>query len=157
MPLAIATALAFAPATHAATAAPRAENAFLSQQDAAARAARVSNVDYVLDFTLTGKETFSGTTTLSFDLNEASSPLTIDLDKATVKSVTVNGKSVTPQYNGWFITLAAGDLVKGRNTVAIAYERPHSTNGEGLHRMVDPVDGRVYTYSHFEQIGRAHV
>ncbi len=150
MPLAIATALAFAPAAHAANAAPRAENAFLSQQDAAARAARVSNVDYVLDFTLTGKENFSGTTTLGFDLNDASSPLTIDLDKATVKSVTVNGKSVTPQYNGWFITLAAADLVKGRNTVAIAYERPHSTNGEGLHRMVDPVDGRVYTYSHFE-------
>jgi aminopeptidase N len=67
-----------------------------------------------------------------------------------VKSVTVNGKSVTPQYNGWFVTLAAKDLVKGRNTVAIAYERLHSTNGEGLHRMVDPVDGRVYTYSHFE-------
>ena len=111
-----------------------------------------SDLDYVLDFTLTGKETFSGTTTLSFDLNEASSPLTIDLDKATVKSVTVNGKSVTPQYNGWFITLAAGDLVKGRNTVAIAYERPHSTNGEGLHRMVDPADGRVYTYSHFEPV-----
>jgi aminopeptidase N len=31
--------------------------------DAAARSARVSNVDYVLDFTLTGKESFSGTTT----------------------------------------------------------------------------------------------
>jgi aminopeptidase N len=155
MPLAIATALAFAPATHAASpaaaaSAPRAENAFLSQLDAAARSARVSNVDYVLDFTLTGKESFSGATNLSFDLNDASSPLTIDLDKATLKSVTVNGKSVTPQYNGWFITLAAKDLVKGRNTVAIVYERPHSTNGEGLHRMVDPVDGRVYTYSHFE-------
>jgi aminopeptidase N len=159
MPLAIATALAFAPATHAANpaanpaaaaAAPRAENAFLSQADAAARSARVSNVDYVLDFTLTGKENFAGTTTLSFDLNDVSSPLTVDLDKATVKSVTVNGKSVTPQYNGWFVTLAAADLVKGRNTIAIAYERPHSTNGEGLHRMVDPVDGRVYTYSHFE-------
>jgi aminopeptidase N len=150
MPLAIATALAFAPAAHAATTPARAENAFLSQVDAAARSARVSNVDYVLDFTLTGKESFGGATTLSFDLNDASSPLTIDLDKATVKSVTVNGKSVTPQYNGWFITLAANSLVKGRNTVAIVYERPHSTNGEGLHRMVDPVDGRVYTYSHFE-------
>jgi aminopeptidase N len=154
MPLAIAAALAFSPATHAAnpaaTAPARAENAFLSQVDAAARSARVSNVDYVLDFTLTGKESFGGATTLSFDLNDASSPLTIDLDKATVKSVTVNGKSVKPQYNGWFITLAADSLVKGRNTVAIVYERPHSTNGEGLHRMVDPVDGRVYTYSHFE-------
>jgi aminopeptidase N len=154
---AIASALAFAStsavaatAADAMHAAPRAENAFLSQADAAARAARVANVDYVLDFTLTGKESFSATTTLSFDLKDASSALTVDLDKATVKSLTVNGKPVTPQYNGWFITLAAQDLVKGRNTVAVAYERPHSTNGEGLHRMVDPVDGRVYTYSHFE-------
>ena len=154
LPLAVASALACsAPLAHAAEAkstAPRAENAFLSQADAAARAARVANVDYVLDFTLTGKESFSATTTLSFDLKDNASSLTVDLDKATIKSLKVNGKDVTPQYNGWFITLAANDLKKGRNTVSVAYERPHSTNGEGLHRMVDPVDGRVYTYSHFE-------
>ncbi len=130
--------------------APRAENAYLSQQDAAARAARVSNVDYTLDFALTGKESFSGSTTVSFDLSDASQALTIDLDKASITSLTVNGKAVTPQYNQWFITLAAQDLKAGRNTVTIAYTRLHSTNGEGLHRMVDPVDGRVYTYSHFE-------
>jgi aminopeptidase N len=156
LPLAVATALALAnPVAHAATPATatapaRAENPFLSQADAAARAARVSNVAYVLDFALTGKETFSATTTLNFDLNDASMPLTVDLDKATIKSLTVNGKKVDPQYNGWFITLSPASLVKGRNTVVVAYERPHSTNGEGLHRMVDPVDGRVYTYSHFE-------
>jgi aminopeptidase N len=154
LPFAIASVLAFASTTanaaDARNTAPRAENAFLSQADAAARAARIANVDYVLDFTLTGKESFSATTTLSFDLKDASSALTVDLDKATVKSLTVNGKQVAPHYNGWFITLAAQDLVKGRNTVTVAYERPHSTNGEGLHRMVDPVDGRVYTYSHFE-------
>ncbi len=152
LPLAVASALACSP-LHAAepqSAAPRAENAFLSQADAAARAARVSNVDYVLDFTLTGKESFSATTTLSFDLKDKGSALTIDLDKATIKSLKVNGRDVTPHYNGWFITLAAQDLKQGRNTVTVAYERPHSTNGEGLHRMVDPVDGRVYTYSHFE-------
>lgn len=147
--LAIAAAFTVNTAAHAAPAA-RAENAYLSQGDAAARAARVSNVAYVLDFTLTGKESFAGTTTMSFDLADASAPLTVDLNKATIKSLTVNGKQVAPQYNQWFITLAAGDLVKGRNTVTVAYERPHSTNGEGLHRMVDPVDGKVYTYSHFE-------
>ncbi|WP_371869521.1 aminopeptidase N [Telluria antibiotica] len=152
LPLAVATALAFASTTANAAAAPaaRAENAFLSQADAAARAARVSNVDYQLDFTLTGKETFNGTTTLTFDLKDTDSPLTVDLDKATIKSLTVNGKAVAPQYNGWFMTLPAQALAQGRNTVVVAYERPHSTNGEGLHRMVDPVDGRVYTYSHFE-------
>jgi aminopeptidase N len=130
--------------------APRAQNAFLSQADAAARAARVSNVDYVLDFTLTGKESFAATTTLSFDLSDAGTPLTIDLDKASIKRLTVNGQDVAPDYNQWFITLKPQDLVKGKNTVTVAYERAHSTNGEGLHRMVDPVDGRVYTYSHFE-------
>jgi aminopeptidase N len=150
MALAIASAVAIGAGAQAATAPVRADNAFLAQADAAARSARVSNVDYTLDFTLTGKETFAGTTTLSFDLNDASSPLTIDLDKATVKSVTVNGKQVAPQYNQWFITLAPQDLASGRNTVVVAYERLHSTNGEGLHRMVDPVDGKVYTYSHFE-------
>ncbi|MBV7538313.1 aminopeptidase N [Duganella sp. sic0402] len=149
--IATAVTLAFAGAhAAAATPAPRAENAFLSQTDAAARSERVSNVDYTLEFTLTGKESFSGATTLSFDLKDASQPLTIDLDKATIASLTVNGKNVTPQYNNWFITLAAADLKAGRNTVTIAYSRLHSTNGEGLHRMVDPVDGRVYTYSHFE-------
>jgi len=152
MSLAIASALAFAATStaQAATPAPRAENAFLSQADADARSARVANVDYVLDFTLTGKASFSATTTLKFDLKDNASALTVDLDKATIKSLSVNGKDVKPQYNGWFITLAAKDLAKGRNTVVVAYERAHSTNGEGLHRMVDPVDGRVYTYSHFE-------
>jgi aminopeptidase N len=133
-----------------ATPPPRAENAFLTQQDAAARAARLANIDYVLDFTLTGKETFTATTTVQFDLKDAGAPLTLDLDKATIATLTVNGKRVTPHYNNWFITLAPADLVAGRNTVTVRYQRLHSTNGEGLHRMVDPVDQRVYTYSHFE-------
>ena len=153
MALAIASTLAFGAAVHAApakSAAARAENPFLSQEDAFARSARVSNVDYALDFTLTGKETFAGTTTVTFDLKDNASDITLDLNKATVKSVSVNGKPVQTRYNNAFITLAAADLAKGRNTVVVAYERTHSTNGEGLHRMVDPADGRVYTYSHFE-------
>jgi aminopeptidase N len=128
----------------------RAENPYLSQADAAARSARVSKVAYVLDFTLTGKESFAATTTVQFDLKDKDQPLTLDLDKATIKKLVVNGKEVQPQYNKWFITLAAADLLAGHNTVTVEYERLHSTNGEGLHRMVDPVDGRVYTYSHFE-------
>ncbi len=149
--LALAIASSFpAFAQPAAAPAARADNAYLSQGDAAARAARVANVDYVLDFTLTGKESFNATTTVQFDLLDAGTPLTLDLDKATIATLTVNGKRVEPVYNNWFITLAPGDLVKGRNLVTVVYQRLHSTNGEGLHRMTDPVDGRVYTYSHFE-------
>jgi aminopeptidase N len=43
----------------------------------------------------------------------------------------------------------AADLVAGRNTVTIAYSAAQH-QWRRLHRMVDPVDGRVYTYSHFE-------
>ena len=133
-----------------ATALPRAENAYLSQTDAAARAARIANVAYDLAFELTGKETFSATSRISFDLKDTQEPLTIDLNKGTITALTVNGKAVTPQYNSWFLTVAAKDLVAGRNVVAVSFTRLHSTNGEGLHRNVDPADGRVYTYSHFE-------
>lgn len=153
MALAIASAFVFGGVAQAAAAQQtRAETAFLSQDDAFARSARISNVDYVLDFTLTGKETFAGTTTVTFDLKDTGSAVTLDLNKATVKSVSVNGKPVKARYNDWFITIEPGDLSKGRNTVTVAYERLHSTNGEGLHRMVDPADGRVYTYSHFEPV-----
>ncbi|MBJ7312754.1 aminopeptidase N [Rugamonas sp. CCM 8940] len=136
----------------ATTAAPtaRADNRYLAQVDAEARAARLSKVDYALQFTLSGEESFSGSSTVGFDLSDASTPLTLDLDQASIGSLQVNGKSVTPQYNGSFITLAPQDLRLGRNSVVVVYQRRHSSNGEGLHRMVDPADGRVYTYSHFE-------
>ena len=147
--IAVSTALAGS-AAFAEALPPRAANTYLTQADAAARSARIANVDYVLDFALTGKETFSGTTTLTFDLSDTGAPLTIDLDKATIGKLVVNGKAVAPQYNQFFITVQPQDLVKGRNTVMVSYQRLHSTNGEGLHRMVDPVDGKVYTYSQFE-------
>ncbi|UGQ46902.1 aminopeptidase N [Massilia endophytica] len=140
--------IASAPVAHAG--APRPDNAWLAQADAEARSARVSNVSYVLDFRLTGEESFSGRTAMHFDLKDAGEPLTIDLNKAELGEVTANGRAVKPAYNQAFLTIAAADLKPGRNEIVINYTRKHSTNGEGLHRMVDPVDKRVYTYSHFE-------
>ena len=128
----------------------RAETPYLSQEDAAARSARVSNVSYALDFALTGEPTFNATSRIDFDLTDANAPLTVDLDKAKISALTVNGKQIVPLYNQWFITIAAADLRKGRNTISVSFEREHSTNGEGLHRYVDKTDGRVYLYSHFE-------
>ena len=116
MALAIASAFVFH-AAHAAPAPVRAENAYLSEADAMARSARVSNVDYVLDFTLTGKENFAGTTTVSFDLKDTDSALSIDLDKATVKSVSINGKQVPIRYNNWFVTLAPEYLADRKSVV----------------------------------------
>ena len=141
-PLAAATETSPAPA--------RAENPYLSQADAAARSARVSKVGYTLAFSLTGEATFQATSRIDFLLSDTSMPLTVDLDKAKISELEVNGKSVTPKYNEWFITIDSADLKKGRNSISVSYERLHGTGGEGLHRYVDKADGRVYLYSHFE-------
>ena len=52
---------AFTAQAQAPAAAARAETPYLSEGDAAARSARVSDVAYQLDFTLTGGKTFSAT------------------------------------------------------------------------------------------------
>jgi aminopeptidase N len=134
-------------ASSIALAAPRADNAWLTQAEAAARAARVSQVDYAHAIDLTGHERFSATSTISFDLKDTSEALTIDLDQAAIATLSVNGKPLAPQYNNWFITIAASDLAPGRNTVAVSYTRAYNSNGEGLHRTVDAADGKAYLFS----------
>jgi len=129
---------------------PRAENAYLSQEQAFLRSARVSDVHYNLQFNLSERSQFSATSVINFSLTDNDSPLTIDLNDAAISELQVNGYTVQPKYNQWFITLAAKDLVKGKNTVSVSFTREHSTDGEGLHRFKDPVDGNVYLYSHFE-------
>ena len=134
---------------------PRAENQYLSQEQAFKRSERVSNVSYQLDYHLTGEESFSASSTINFTLSDNISPLTVDLNKAQIISIVINGVSMPVEqleknYNQWFITLPAEQLIKGNNTVTVNFTRQHSTNGEGLHRFKDPVDDKVYLYSHFE-------
>ena len=128
----------------------RAEVSHLSKQQAALRSARVANVDYILDFNLTGAASFSAISRVDFDLNDNLSALTLDLDEANISKLEVNGQEVSADYNQWFITLAPEQLKLGRNSVIVTFDRKHSTDGEGLHRFADPVDGKVYLYSHFE-------
>ncbi|WP_426369191.1 aminopeptidase N [Pseudocolwellia sp. HL-MZ7] len=128
----------------------RAENAYLSQEQAFSRSARVSNVNYNLEFSLSEKSVFAATSHINFQLDNANIPLTIDLNDAQITQLLVNGKAVTPKYNQWFITLPANVLVEGDNKVSVSFTREHSTDGEGLHRFQDPVDDKVYLYSHFE-------
>lgn len=134
---------------------PRAENQYLTQEQAFKRSERVSNVNYQLNFNLTGAESFSASSTITFDLSDNKTPLTIDLNEAQVTKLIINNTvaaepTLKKSYNGWFITLPAQQLKQGTNTVTVNYTRKHSTNGEGLHRFKDPVDGKVYLYSHFE-------
>lgn len=60
----------------------------------------------------------------------------------------VNGEPVSDAYNGYSITLPAGLLKPGPNTVEVKYRHPNGNDGTGLHRFVDPEDGLTYMYSY---------
>jgi aminopeptidase N len=125
-------------------------SAFISQFQAQERAKVISDVNYQLAFTLTGESRFSAATKVTFNLSSTSKAITLDLNKADISRFVVNGTKVYPSYNGSYITINPSLLTSGENIVEIDFSREHSTNGEGLHRFVDPVDGKVYLYSHFE-------
>ncbi|MCH1929224.1 aminopeptidase N [Shewanella sp. A25] len=129
---------------------PRDASPYISQQQASLRSQVVSNVQYELDFNLTGDTEFSAISKVNFELSQVPKELSLDLNKAQIKRFVINGTTLYPNYNGSYINLNTRLLTTGKNTIEVEFKRPHSTNGEGLHRFQDPVDGKVYLYSHFE-------
>ncbi len=129
---------------------PRDNSAYISQYQASLRSQVISDVHYELDFQLTGGNEFTATSKVTFNLSDVPKQLSLDLNKAQIKRFVVNGTAMYPDYNGAYISLNPRLLNSGKNTVEVQFSRAHSTNGEGLHRFQDPVDGKVYLYSHFE-------
>ncbi|PWG59028.1 aminopeptidase N [Bifidobacterium catulorum] len=121
----------------------------LTKEEAAERAAVVSNVKYTVDLDLTkGAKTFGSVTTIEFDAKAGASTF-LDLIADSVQSVVVNGEpvDVAKAYVDSRIELAG---LGARNTVVVTALCAYSTTGEGLHRSVDPSDGNVYLYTQFE-------
>lgn len=129
---------------------PRDASPYISQYQASLRSQIISDVHYALDFQLTGETEFTANTKVTFNLSEVPKQLSLDLNKAQIKRFIINGTAIYPNYNGAYINLNPRLLTSGKNTVEVLFTRPHSTNGEGLHRFQDPIDGKVYLYSHFE-------
>lgn len=125
--------------------------AMLTVEHARARAARVSDVAYDLQFELDGESpAYTGRVDLSFVLTGADSALTLDFFGGTIGAVEINGVPVDPEYNGYYLTLPAPALAGGGNRVVIEFSHPYSTDGSGLYRFEDPEDGRYYLYTDFE-------
>ena len=127
--------------------------AWLTEQDASARLARIKNIHYALKFKLDRtSEEFIGDTTIQFDLAENTAPLTIDFEDGQIDSVT-NAKTAQPipyQFAKHFITLTGGSLIAGQNSIRIQYHHAYSKSGDGFYRFKDPEDGEVYVYTNFE-------
>jgi aminopeptidase N len=121
----------------------------LSELEAMARKARVSNIAYTLEIDLASEtEFYSGTVVAEFDLSANDGPLDIDFTGGSVGAVTVNGESIAVNYNGFYVLLPSSALRVGQNRVAIDYSHPFDQDGTGLHKFVDPEDGNVYLYTY---------
>ncbi|HNO39333.1 MAG TPA: aminopeptidase N, partial [Marmoricola sp.] len=120
-------------------------------RDEASNRASLLQVDHYrveLDLT-TGPETFGSVTTIDFTCTAPGASTFADLIAHTVVEISLNGDQLDPEsvYQDSRIQLAG---LREHNTLLVRAECTYSHSGEGLHRFVDPVDDRVYTYSQFE-------
>lgn len=129
----------------------------LSWTEAQDRKARVSEVGYDLKVDITSatskqpEDKFSGDLTIKFQLKGAGKSLRLDFFEGDVKSLTVNGKALPlTQKKPYWIELPGSALVEGSNVVRVEYSHTYSREGDGLHRFIDPVDGKVYMHTQFE-------
>ena len=124
-------------------------NPALARDEAVERAAllAVHAYDIELDLT-TSPESFASTTTITFSCSAPGASTWIDLVAPRLVSATLNGDPVDVMtYTGQRLPLAG---LADENTLVVVAECAYSRTGEGLHRLVDPVDGEVYLYSQFE-------
>ncbi|TNF71249.1 MAG: aminopeptidase N [Acidobacteria bacterium] len=119
----------------------------LTQEEAVRRRDQIGEVDYQLEIDLTSVAEFNGRVKIELTLLHLEHPVTIDFSGGHIEQLQVNGQPVEADYNGYFLTLAGGGLEVGNNVVEIDFTRPYSTDGTGLHRMTDPLDGRSYLYT----------
>ncbi len=122
----------------------------LTREEAATRGSLLSVDSYLVDLDLTvGDKVFTSTTTLRFSCSTPGATTFADLHGATVHEITLNGASldIVDSYRDNRIELTG---LAEDNELIVGCELPYSHSGEGLHRFVDPADGKVYLYSQFE-------
>ncbi|KQY60610.1 aminopeptidase N [Aeromicrobium sp. Root495] len=120
----------------------------LTREEAQQRASVVSTgtYDVALDLTI-GDERFGSVTTLRFEATPGSSTF-VDLVDADISAITLNGTSIDPALYAES-RIPIEDLA-AENELVVEATLPYSHSGEGLHRFVDPADGKVYLYTQFE-------
>ncbi|MDX6742912.1 aminopeptidase N [Actinocorallia sp. A-T 12471] len=123
-----------------------------------ARTLAVESYEVALDVTegngpgavSTGEERFSAVTTVRFSATETGGRTFIDLHDAVVTEAVLNGTPLdVSTYDADKGRLPLPDLAAA-NELTVKADILYSRTGEGLHRMVDPVDGQVYLYTQFE-------
>jgi aminopeptidase N len=122
-------------------------------RDEAQRRAELLHVEsYTVELDLTGHEqgdTFGSRTAVKFSCTEPGAETFIEIAAERIEDAYLNGEPVD---------LTAFDPKAGLKLQGLAAENElvvnavfaYSTDGQGLHRMTDPVDKETYLYSQFE-------
>ena len=127
----------------------------LTRADAAVRADLLEVESYEVEIDLTdgsggpGAGTFRSRTVVRFSCSRPGSETFIDLRSARIRSVTLNGRDLGTEDYDDEVGLTLTDL-QSVNELVVDADLSYTSTGEGLHRMVDPVDGEVYLYTQFE-------
>ncbi len=121
----------------------------LTREAAQTRANLVTVDGYDLRLDLTaGDRHFDSLTTIRFRTDRPGASTFADVSAHEVRAATLNGAPIdlTIAYDA-----AAGRLrldgLAGTNELVVDAVMTYSHDGEGLHRHVDPADGRAYTYA----------
>jgi aminopeptidase N len=113
--------------------------------------ARLLTVDsYTVTLDLTGGgEVFGSTSVIRFSCAEPGAATYVDLVAETVHEIRLNGTPIDPA-SAWADGRIALSGLARQNELTIIADCRYSRDGTGLHRAVDPVDEKVYTYTKFE-------
>ena len=122
----------------------------LTRDEAQTRARLLAVDSYTVELDLTTSETtFASTTTLEFSCTEPGADTFADLVADEVHEIVLNGTPLDPATAYADSRIQLSDLAAS-NTLVVRAECRYTNSGEGMHRFVDPADGRVYLYSQFE-------
>jgi aminopeptidase N len=127
----------------------------LTQSEAERRAALLAVERYDVAIDLTGLQTGAEVrcvSTVAFTCREPGAQTFIDC-AATVVGATLNGVALAPAEDGR-ITLPG---LAEHNSLRVESVQANTTEGEGVHRVVDPADDEVYVWMTFEPDEARHV
>ncbi|MBP8919829.1 MAG: aminopeptidase N [Micropruina sp.] len=119
----------------------------ITRDEARDRSALLGTHAYRVTVDLTGSPTtFTSTSTIRF--SSGAGGTFVDLIADSIVEATLDDDPLdTSAYNNERL---AFDVTDGEHVLAITAVCRYSNTGEGLHRFVDPVDGRVYLYTQLE-------
>lgn len=122
----------------------------LTATDAAARSALIDVAHYAVSLDLTAStEHFTSRTVVAFTAKDTGSTF-IDLRTDHVTEALLDGEHLDISRFDPAAGLPLHELTAGDHVLMVTATIPFSRTGEGLHRTVDPADGRPYFYTQFE-------